>query len=774
MRHYVLGKHGWSAAGMCVLLPICVAAPAQAAPASQGKIAIGSPTPGSLVAGRITMSVAYDTGFNRISSFTVLVDDQIHSSREFIGMKNRGIYYIDLDTRSLQDGNHTVKIIAKGTRGVLSLDQVNITVRNGVNGGADLVPPLVQFRNLTEGSVVRGKVSIDILAEDNTTQDLLVSIFVNQFPRLIKSRPPYTLDLNTSEFLDPATGVGKITLEAWAYDKFNNLGKAKPITIRVEPEGASENQTKAPAGALTRPMDMNHEPALPAPLRATVSEALIMPVPGMRGEMPPGRVDPRLPSTARAGMTGKPVISRNATVPGTRPTQPRLAKAVPLEVDPEFAPVGSASRQGLAGGKTSVPYLRPRTGYEDNEKRVGSLSVEPARAVDSGGTAAGGVRASTPPAIARPERVKPEAVKPVTPPAARPTAPGRQMAKAAPLATPKLPGATVRVPLPAPRPAAVRPPAPAARAADPLTIARAATPVRPVVDPAVNAPSAPPEAVDMMPMGNTIPAPQAAPRPSQGGPRAVMPPAVRPVKPAVKVVAAAKPAPTQSKVRRQTGAVKPIRMAKAAPLPAARPKPAAPRVEPIFVVVDKGAEKNGKVSAEVFRLSEVAPKQPTDRSYQVKRGDTLDAVAKKFKVTPKAIMVANGITSPNRLRAGSVIKVPGTFDLVLNDQRVAFDVSPRIENGLPLAPFRQIFEHAGGVVVWNPESQEVRAANDSKDVKLKIGSKEAVVNQVVVVMDREAFLDSGRTIVPISFMEKALDLKAEYDVKNGTIMLVKR
>jgi hypothetical protein len=78
------------------------------------------------------------------------------------------------------------------------------------------------------------------------------------------------------------------------------------------------------------------------------------------------------------------------------------------------------------------------------------------------------------------------------------------------------------------------------------------------------------------------------------------------------------------------------------------------------------------------------------------------------------------------------------------------------------------------VVVWDAEKQEVNAANDQSAIKIKIGSKEALVNQTVIVMDREAFLDSGRTMVPISFMEKALELKAEYDVKSGTIMLVRR
>ncbi len=110
----------------------------------------------------------------------------------------------------------------------------------------------------------------------------------------------------------------------------------------------------------------------------------------------------------------------------------------------------------------------------------------------------------------------------------------------------------------------------------------------------------------------------------------------------------------------------------------------------------------------------------------------------------------------------------------MNNERVAFDVSPRIENGLPIAPFRQIFEHSGGVVVWYADTKEVRGSSDKTEIMLKIGSKEALVNKMVMVMDREAFIDNGRTVVPINFMEKSLELKAEYDVKNGTIVLVKR
>jgi LysM repeat protein len=209
----------------------------------------------------------------------------------------------------------------------------------------------------------------------------------------------------------------------------------------------------------------------------------------------------------------------------------------------------------------------------------------------------------------------------------------------------------------------------------------------------------------------------------------------------------------------------------------AAPVAKAPQGDPVIVVVDPSAkpDSNGKVRATVYRPRRtpqtVAPK---DRTYRLKRGETLATVAKRFGVTEKSIRLANAITRPSTLRTGEVVRIPGSFDVMVNNQRVAFDVNPRVEGGIPLAPFRQIFEHAGGSVVYFPDSREVTATSEQKEIKLKIGSKEALVNQVIVVMQREAFIDGGRTIVPISFMEKALDLQAEYDTKSGTISLVKR
>jgi hypothetical protein len=118
------------------------------------------------------------------------------------------------------------------------------------------------------------------------------------------------------------------------------------------------------------------------------------------------------------------------------------------------------------------------------------------------------------------------------------------------------------------------------------------------------------------------------------------------------------------------------------------------------------------------------------------------------------------------------VTIPGTFTIAYNDQPVGFDVQPRVERGMAITPFRQLFEHTGGFVRYQPVERKVLATNPEKQVQIQIGSREALVNSAVVLMDRAAFLDSGRTMVPVKFMTEALDLKAEYDVKTGAIYLI--
>jgi hypothetical protein len=114
------------------------------------------------------------------------------------------------------------------------------------------------------------------------------------------------------------------------------------------------------------------------------------------------------------------------------------------------------------------------------------------------------------------------------------------------------------------------------------------------------------------------------------------------------------------------------------------------------------------------------------------------------------------------------------IQVAFNGQRIAFDVPPRIEAGLPVAPFRHIFEHTGGRVSWVPETRVVRAVDAEREIVITVGKKVARVNDKNVVMERAATLEQGRTVVPLTFVGHALDVDVQYDPATGRLLITSK
>jgi LysM repeat protein len=269
--------------------------------------------------------------------------------------------------------------------------------------------------------------------------------------------------------------------------------------------------------------------------------------------------------------------------------------------------------------------------------------------------------------------------------------------------------------------------------------------------------------------------------------RAIVPPAphasraaevtAEPAAPRSRPMAASPDGGSPASLLSETRTVTPPLQRPAAPKSSPSPAKGAPRVaslpRPAETSAPSPALEGGRLRLPVYVARPVADSPARSRSHVVQEGERLAEIARRYRVTPQSILVASGIHG-DAVAPGRKLTIPGTFDIVVNNQRIEFDVNPRVEKGLPIAPFRHIFEHAGGVVVYYPGDRSVKAAKPDKEVRLKVGSAEAMVNGAVVVMERPAQIDSGRTMVPVRFVTEALDMVAEYDVKTGNIYLVRK
>ena len=76
--------------------------------------------------------------------------------------------------------------------------------------------------------------------------------------------------------------------------------------------------------------------------------------------------------------------------------------------------------------------------------------------------------------------------------------------------------------------------------------------------------------------------------------------------------------------------------------------------------------------------------------------------------------------------------------------------------------------------MWAADAKTVRALNADREVIIKVGSPSATVNGQSVSMERTSFIDRGRTIVPLSFVGKALDVDVDFDPATGKLTITSK
>jgi N-acetylmuramoyl-L-alanine amidase len=111
-----------------------------------------------------------------------------------------------------------------------------------------------------------------------------------------------------------------------------------------------------------------------------------------------------------------------------------------------------------------------------------------------------------------------------------------------------------------------------------------------------------------------------------------------------------------------------------------------------------------------------------------------------------------------------------SIKVLVNGQKVAFDVDPFIEAGRTLVPLRRIFEALGATVTWNEAEQTATVVKGAQTLQFKIGDSTYTINQVPQVMDVTArIVEGGRTVVPLRVLSEALGYEVDWFGETKTI-----
>lgn len=109
--------------------------------------------------------------------------------------------------------------------------------------------------------------------------------------------------------------------------------------------------------------------------------------------------------------------------------------------------------------------------------------------------------------------------------------------------------------------------------------------------------------------------------------------------------------------------------------------------------------------------------------------------------------------------------------IVFNSEQLDLRTLPETQNGISLAPLREIFEHTDGVLYWYPVEKKVRAVNEDVDLRLQIGSQQVQVNEETRTLALAPYIKQGRTMVPLQFLAEALDVTITYNPDSGQIVI---
>lgn len=97
--------------------------------------------------------------------------------------------------------------------------------------------------------------------------------------------------------------------------------------------------------------------------------------------------------------------------------------------------------------------------------------------------------------------------------------------------------------------------------------------------------------------------------------------------------------------------------------------------------------------------------------------------------------------------------------------------APQIVNNRTMLPARPVADFIGAKTDWSELDETVTIYTDNNNIKLKLGSSIAYVNNNSQALDSPPYLYNDRTFVPLRFLVENLDATITWDEENQTVTI---
>ncbi len=179
--------------------------------------------------------------------------------------------------------------------------------------------------------------------------------------------------------------------------------------------------------------------------------------------------------------------------------------------------------------------------------------------------------------------------------------------------------------------------------------------------------------------------------------------------------------------------------------------------------VDKvKTDKNGKIER---------PADPTKEGYIFVGWYSDSKLTKPFDFS--AELTANSTLYAKWKENNEIILTIGSQKISVFGREIKNDVAPKIVNDRTMLPIRIVAESLGGTVTWNGELQRVTIQKGADVILITIGADTAYVNGTAVKLDAAAFVENGRTYLPLRFISETLGAQVVWNEAEKTVTITK-
>lgn len=173
-------------------------------------------------------------------------------------------------------------------------------------------------------------------------------------------------------------------------------------------------------------------------------------------------------------------------------------------------------------------------------------------------------------------------------------------------------------------------------------------------------------------------------------------------------------------------------------------------------------DKNGKIER---------PADPTKEGYIFVGWYSDSKLTKPFDFS--AELTANSTLYAKWKENNEIILMIGSRKISVFGREIQNDVAPKIVNDRTMLPIRIVAESLGGTVTWNGELQRVTIQKGADVILITIGADTAYVNGTAVKLDAAAFVENGRTYLPLRFISETLGAQVAWNEAEKTVTITK-